>query len=281
MSNFFLSFIHFPLPSQRRTTLSTFPVRRIYSRRRKSTAWARHCSKTVAFLWAPSSVPHRRCTPRCHLHANMAVRVALAVVIIPPLWLISCALIYFSLVFTLVNGAPPFPKPMENSHIYPLCDILCVNETEARVMTKLCVDTLDECRIACKMILDKGCGAVILTMGEKGALFVNRLQALHVHVPHKITPVDTTVCCVVCRHTSTILIRIFFARSTGRWRFIYGSARILSGPFPTSFDRGANSTLQHDRLHHSNATRYTGKLSLQARASERFIYVTKGRTTAN
>lgn len=93
---------------------------------------------------------------------------------------------------TLVNGAPPFPKPMENSHIYPLCDILCVNETEAHLMTKLRVDSIDDCRIACKMILDKGCRSVILTMGANGAMFVNRNQALHIPVPQKIEPVDTT-----------------------------------------------------------------------------------------
>ncbi|XP_046909426.2 ribokinase [Dermatophagoides farinae] len=93
---------------------------------------------------------------------------------------------------TLINGAPPFPKPMENSHIYPLCDILCVNESEAKLMTKLRVDTIDDCRIACKMILDKGCGSVILTMGANGALYVNRHQALHIPVPNKIQPLDTT-----------------------------------------------------------------------------------------
>lgn len=100
---------------------------------------------------------------------------------------------YLPPVPTLVNGAPPFPKPMENSHIYPLCDILCINETEAQVMTKLRVDSIDDCRIACKMILDKGCGSVILTMGANGAMFVNRNQALHIPVPQKIEPIDTTV----------------------------------------------------------------------------------------
>ncbi|KAI7690503.1 Ribokinase [Sarcoptes scabiei] len=94
---------------------------------------------------------------------------------------------------TLINGAPPFPKPMENSHIYPLCDILCVNESEAKLMTKLRVDTIDDCRIACKMILDKGCGSVILTMGNNGALYVNRNQTIHIPVPHQIEPIDTTV----------------------------------------------------------------------------------------
>lgn len=93
---------------------------------------------------------------------------------------------------TLVNGAPPFPKPMENSHIYPLCDILCVNETEAHLMTKLCIDTLDNCRIACKMILDKGCGAVILTMGSNGAMYVSRNQTLHIPVPKNVEAIDTT-----------------------------------------------------------------------------------------
>lgn len=85
---------------------------------------------------------------------------------------------------------------MENSHIYSLCDILCVNETEAHLMTKLCVDKLDDCRIACKMILDKGCGSVILTMGANGAMYVNRHQALHIPVPTRIEPVDTTVRCL-------------------------------------------------------------------------------------
>lgn len=60
-------------------------------------------------------------------------------------------------------------------------------------MTKLCVNTPDECRIACKMILDKGCGSVILTMGASGAMYVNRHQALHIPVPTRIEPVDTTV----------------------------------------------------------------------------------------
>lgn len=84
---------------------------------------------------------------------------------------------------------------MEISHIYSLCDILCVNETEAKLMTNLRVDTLDDCRIACKMILDKGCGSVILTLGGNGAFYVNRNQTLHIPVPQNIEIVDTTVSC--------------------------------------------------------------------------------------
>lgn len=94
---------------------------------------------------------------------------------------------------TLVNGAPPFPKPMENKHIYSLCDILCVNESEARLMTNLKVDTRESCIIACKMIIDLGCKSVILTLGENGAVYVdNQNKTIHVPVPNQIEPVDTT-----------------------------------------------------------------------------------------
>lgn len=100
---------------------------------------------------------------------------------------------------------------MENSHIFPLCDILCVNESEAKLMTKLRVDTIDDCRIACKMILDKGCGSVILTMGSNGALYVNRHQAIHIPVPNKIQPLDTTVCCCFfINHTFLLIDNVFF-----------------------------------------------------------------------
>lgn len=116
---------------------------------------------------------------------------------------------------TLVNGAPPFPKPMENSHIYPLCDILCVNETEAHLMTKLRVDSLDDCVIACKMILDKGCGAVILTMGSNGALYVNRHQTLHIPVPMKVEAIDTTVSDAQPTTTTTIDVFLWISQGAG------------------------------------------------------------------
>ena len=115
---------------------------------------------------------------------------------------------------------------MENSHIYPLCDILCVNETEAHLMTKLRVDSLDDCIIACKMILDKGCGAVVLTMGANGALYVNRLQTLHIPVPTKVDPVDTTVIIsspiiqIIFSNFSFCILRVLAILSWDLWHTI-------------------------------------------------------------
>ncbi|CAG2116997.1 unnamed protein product [Medioppia subpectinata] len=94
---------------------------------------------------------------------------------------------------TLVNGAPPFSTPPPKE-MYPLFDVFCLNETEATITTGVDVKTIEDGKKSCRVLLERGCGSVILTMGDNGALYMDSSVDFHVPVQQKVTPVDTTVC---------------------------------------------------------------------------------------
>ena len=71
-------------------------------------------------------------------------------------------------VATLLNPAPAQPLPAE---VIGLCDYLTPNETEAAALTGLSVEGLEGARAAANALRSKGAGTVILTLGERGALF--------------------------------------------------------------------------------------------------------------
>ena len=68
---------------------------------------------------------------------------------------------------TVFNPAPA--EPVDDA-IFPLCDFVTPNETEATALTGLTVATPDDARRAGDVLLKKGCGAAVITLGEKGAL---------------------------------------------------------------------------------------------------------------
>jgi ribokinase len=70
-------------------------------------------------------------------------------------------------VTTILNPAPAAALP---DAIYPLCDYLTPNETEAEGLTGMPVATVEEARRAADVLLSRGVGTVIVTLGEKGAL---------------------------------------------------------------------------------------------------------------
>ena len=80
-------------------------------------------------------------------------------------------------VITLFNPAPAAPLPDD---IYPLCDYVIPNETEARLLTGIPVDTLDDARKAGDALLAKGAGTALITLGSRGALLHTRGQSLMV-----------------------------------------------------------------------------------------------------
>ncbi len=55
--------------------------------------------------------------------------------------------------------------------MYPLCDYITPNETEATALTGINVDSIDSARRAADVLLAKGVGTAIITLGETGALF--------------------------------------------------------------------------------------------------------------
>jgi ribokinase len=80
-------------------------------------------------------------------------------------------------VATIFNPAPAAPV---EAAVYPLCDFVVPNETEAAALTGLRLDSLDDARRAGDALLAKGAGTALITLGERGALFHSRDRSLHV-----------------------------------------------------------------------------------------------------
>jgi len=78
-------------------------------------------------------------------------------------------------VATVFNPAPA--APVENA-VYPLCDYVVPNETEAAALTGMRLDSLDDARRAGDALLAKGAGTALITLGEKGALFHARDRSI-------------------------------------------------------------------------------------------------------
>jgi ribokinase len=80
-------------------------------------------------------------------------------------------------VTTILNPAPAMTLPDD---LYPLVDYLTPNETEAESLVDFAVDSGQQAARAAEVLLAKGVGAVIVTLGAKGALLKNRSESLHI-----------------------------------------------------------------------------------------------------
>ena len=78
---------------------------------------------------------------------------------------------------TIFNPAPAEPVP---DAIYPFCDYVTPNESEASLLTGVKVVSLDDARRAGDVFLGKGVRAALITLGENGALLHSRSASLHV-----------------------------------------------------------------------------------------------------
>lgn len=92
-------------------------------------------------------------------------------------------------VTTILNPAPAASLP---DSLLALCDFLTPNESEAEALTGLPVTSVDQARIAAAALLAKGVGAVIITLGENGALYHDAQQSVHVPVITAGSVVETT-----------------------------------------------------------------------------------------
>lgn len=70
-------------------------------------------------------------------------------------------------VTTVFNPAPALPLADD---IFPLCDYITPNETEAAALTGITVSSVDDARRAATILLEKGASAAIITLGAAGAL---------------------------------------------------------------------------------------------------------------
>ncbi|HMQ52612.1 MAG TPA: ribokinase [Anaerolineae bacterium] len=92
-------------------------------------------------------------------------------------------------VTTLFNPAPaPTDLPAE---LYTLSDIFCPNENETELLTGQPVNSTEAVVDAARVLLERGAGQVILTLGERGSVLVNAGETVHLPaVP--VQAVDTT-----------------------------------------------------------------------------------------
>jgi ribokinase len=91
-------------------------------------------------------------------------------------------------VVTIFNPAPAEPVPDE---LYPLCDYVTPNETEAALLAGLPVASLEDARRAGDIFLRKGAGAALITLGERGSLLHSAAASIHIP-PFSAGPVVET-----------------------------------------------------------------------------------------
>jgi ribokinase len=92
-------------------------------------------------------------------------------------------------VTTIFNPAPA--RPTLPDELYRLSDLFCPNETETELLTGMPVTTLEEAERAARVLMKRGAGAVILTLGERGSLLVNAEGSVHVPAT-PVRALDTT-----------------------------------------------------------------------------------------
>lgn len=89
---------------------------------------------------------------------------------------------------TILNPAPAATIPGE---LFGLSDIIAPNETEAQLLTGMAVDTLENVEDAARTLLARGPDAVIITLGQRGALLLDAEGVGHVPTT-EVNAVDTT-----------------------------------------------------------------------------------------
>ncbi|GLS34159.1 6-phosphofructokinase [Mesorhizobium albiziae] len=91
-------------------------------------------------------------------------------------------------VVTVLNPAPAAPLADE---IFGLCDYVTPNETETEELTGMKVETVDQARAAAARLMERGAGAAVITLGDKGALLHTKTQSELVPV-YRVGPVVET-----------------------------------------------------------------------------------------
>jgi len=89
----------------------------------------------------------------------------------------------------LLNPAPAIPDL--SIEMACKCDFFVPNETELSILTGLPVDTDAAVKTAAQSLIDRGLKNIIVTMGERGSLWLTQEQCVFV-AAHKVEAVDTT-----------------------------------------------------------------------------------------
>jgi ribokinase len=93
-------------------------------------------------------------------------------------------------VLVVLNPAPAQPLP---DKLLNLVDVLVPNESETALLTGLPIHTLEQIQAAARNLIAQGIGNVVITLGNRGALLVQKGVSGGVHIPaFPVKVVDTT-----------------------------------------------------------------------------------------
>ena len=82
-------------------------------------------------------------------------------------------------------------RPDLPDDIYPLSEVSSPNESETEVLIGMPVNSIEEAEAAGRVLLEKGAGLVILTLGERGSLLITDKETRHAKVA-SVKALDTT-----------------------------------------------------------------------------------------
>jgi ribokinase len=91
-------------------------------------------------------------------------------------------------VTVILNPAPARPLP---DRLLALIDVLIPNESETAILTGTSVESLDQAGSAAASLLQLGVGAVVLTLGDRGAMLAQESR-MEVVPAFQVQAVDTT-----------------------------------------------------------------------------------------
>ena len=109
---------------------------------------------------------------------------------------VPLSVVYYSIDFAVKNNIPvilnPAPAdPNLDINYVCKCDFFMPNETELEILTGLPVSNIDEILIAANSLISKGLKNLVVTLGEKGAIWLDG-NVIHHIVPHKVNAIDTS-----------------------------------------------------------------------------------------
>ena len=90
--------------------------------------------------------------------------------------------------YTILNPAPA--KELDDE-IIGLVDLVTPNETELEILSGVSIKTEQDILKAAKVLIDKGVKELVVTMGEKGSLNINKTES-RIYPSHKVKAIDTT-----------------------------------------------------------------------------------------
>jgi ribokinase len=90
---------------------------------------------------------------------------------------------------TILNPAPARALP---EHIYPLCDYLTPNESEAATLTGSQLQSVEDAAAAASAMLSRGARNAVITLGSQGAFVKSHALAEHVPAVNGGPVVETT-----------------------------------------------------------------------------------------